>query len=75
MMTIERIDIDSNLTETVYGRANNAVDLDIHVGKGPVYWTDFSNRKISRYAINFLLFNEKSLKIPNVITRRRKSKK
>jgi hypothetical protein len=49
MLTIERIDIDSNRTETVYGRAHNAVGLDFHVEKGIVYWTDVSNKKISMY--------------------------
>ena len=70
MMTIERIDIDSNITETVYGRANSAVDIDIHFEKGLVYWTDFSKRKISRYTINFLLFSEKQCEDTNRIIRR-----
>lgn len=61
MLTIERIDIDSKITETVYGRANNAVGLDCHVERGLVYWTDISNKKISRYITNLLVCYEKGV--------------
>lgn len=63
MLTIERIDIDSNITETVYGRTSNAVGIDFHFERGLVYWTDVSSKKISRYATNLLVCYQKGFEI------------
>ncbi|OPL33300.1 hypothetical protein AM593_10802, partial [Mytilus galloprovincialis] len=45
--TIERMDLETNVTETIAARVTNAVDLDIHYEKGYVYWSDVRAKKIS----------------------------
>ncbi|XP_071133360.1 low-density lipoprotein receptor-related protein 6-like isoform X2 [Mytilus edulis] len=50
--TIERMDLETNVTETIAARVTNAVDLDIHYEKGYVYWSDVRAKKISRSAVN-----------------------
>lgn len=49
LKTIERLDLETNVTETVASRTSSAVDLDIHYEKGFVYWSDVHEKKISRY--------------------------
>ncbi|CAC5413279.1 LRP5_6 [Mytilus coruscus] len=49
--TIERMDLETNVTETIASKTNNAVDLDIHYEKGFVYWSDVRAKKISRSTV------------------------
>ncbi|VDI61717.1 Hypothetical predicted protein [Mytilus galloprovincialis] len=49
--TIERMDLETNVTETIASKTTNAVDLDIHYEKGFVYWSDVRAKKISRSTV------------------------
>ena len=53
LKTIERLDVDTSVTEKIATGIVNAVDLDIHYNKGLVYWTDVFDKKIMRYDIDY----------------------
>jgi len=50
---IERLDVNTSVTENIATGSVYAVDLDIHYNKGLVYWTDVSDNKIMRYDIHY----------------------
>lgn len=48
LKTIERLDMTTNVTQTIAKGITNAVDIDVHYEKGFVYWTDVQAHKILR---------------------------